>query len=100
MWRSIQIPNGIFCVLLGLERKSYRAGGWCKETKKVLEGVGMSRCWDEEEVGGAKEWKARVKQAVGEREVARWRWGMIHGGAHVKGERMAKVKLERYIEDW
>ena len=67
-------------------------GGWCEETKRVLQEVGLGWVWTNEEVGDVKEWKVLVKKMVGEEEQKQWRRRMV--GRKVG---QAKVKLLRYM---
>lgn len=75
----------------GRERKG-GVKGWCEETKRVLEEVGLGWVWENEEVGEEKEWKRVVRRAVGEYEEREWQGRMVG-----RGVGKAKVKLDMYV---
>ena len=77
---------------------TYGKWGWSKETKRLLQELGLGGVWVSQEVGAANEWHATIRHAIGVRGDREWRWSMVQGGTKVGGIRLAKVKLREYME--
>ena len=79
-------------------KRLWQVGSWSKETKAILEDLGLGEAWEKQDTGGSwAEWVDTVEKAMGEKEAKSWKKGCEE---KTKLEGYRKVKSEKGKENY